>query len=254
MFGIPLIIMELKWRRPDGQWGLTGTPLKLGVAGAFCVAIGLIALGHLAGPRLSDEAYHRASEAMAAGEYEKALKEFAKVTAGAHVAEARTKTATAQTKLKEQEQKRKQEEERAQQALAAEQQKAEAEAVESQRKAAEAEKARQRQAAIDFVESCQLLDYDAVARQPEAFTGDPFYFTGKVLQSLQAGVLVIQLAFDEGTAIVQHTRQAGEARILEDDNVTVYGTFIGLKTYTNVLGSEKTAPEFEAKGIQNHGK
>ena len=40
-----------------------------------------------------------------------------------------------------------------------------------------------------------------------------------------------------------------ETRVLEDDIVTFYGTFKGLKTYTTVRGDSRTIPEVTAKYI-----
>ena len=48
---------------------------------------------------------------------------------------------------------------------------------------------------------------------------------------------------------VAYYRAAGEARILEDDRVTVYGTSRGLYTYETVMGAEVTIPFIWADSV-----
>ena len=49
---------------------------------------------------------------------------------------------------------------------------------------------------------------------------------------------------------VNYTYSDGESKFLEDDIIIVYGTLEGSKTYTTVLGSTVTIPQFNAKYIK----
>ena len=48
---------------------------------------------------------------------------------------------------------------------------------------------------------------------------------------------------------MRYTRSAGEARVLEDDRITIYGTSRGLYTYETVMGAEMTIPLIMADTI-----
>lgn len=47
---------------------------------------------------------------------------------------------------------------------------------------------------------------------------------------------------------VDYTHKTG-GRPLEDDNAGIVGRFVGLKTYTTVLGASRTIPEIKAVSI-----
>lgn len=52
------------------------------------------------------------------------------------------------------------------------------------------------------------------------------------------------------TILVSYTKQdSNEARILEDDIITMYGTLAGTYTYESVMGASVTVPLFFAEYI-----
>lgn len=53
----------------------------------------------------------------------------------------------------------------------------------------------------------------------------------------------------DDTVYVTYDGYGSEERILEDDIVTFYGEYKGLKTYETVMGSSVTIPHVEAKYI-----
>ena len=225
------------------------------LVGAFLLTIGLFVAAALAAPHLSDEAYQRGVDALAAGKYEVALKEFGQVTAGAHVDDAKAKIAETNHWI---EYKRRQEQE-----AAAKREREEAEkrareekaALLREQQAAEAEAARQRQEVQDFVNSCQPLNYEAVARRPADFVKVGFVFQGKVLQTAEStGVFLVQLPGGSDWVWVEYNQQLGDSRLLESDVVTVWARFKGLRTYTTVLNVEKTVPAFDAVVVQIFGR
>ena len=94
--------------------------------------------------------------------------------------------------------------------------------------------------------SYMTLDYNAVARDPDAHDGDLITFKGKVLQVTESGSRVIFRIASKGNwdnvVYCTYTIPSGYKRILEDDKVTVYGTCTGVYTYTTVMGASVTIP------------
>lgn len=92
------------------------------------------------------------------------------------------------------------------------------------------------------------ITYDNIARNPDEYEGRKVKFQGRVVQMLEdrdAGLVNIRLAVDDnyGQIIyVSYMPAKGESRILEDDEITVYGTSMGMMTYTATLGNEVTVP------------
>lgn len=88
--------------------------------------------------------------------------------------------------------------------------------------------------------------YTDVARTPDAYIGQKLAFSGKVLQVVEtADETDLRIATDGGW---DNVIMAGfdpsiiDFRILEDDYVTVYGTCLGLYTYTATLGQQISVP------------
>lgn len=109
-----------------------------------------------------------------------------------------------------------------------------------------------------FKAKCKSYSYESVARDPIGYKGYNGTFTGKVVQVLEdsiLGVTIYNLRINvtktkygyEDTLYVFYTQSSDAPRILEDDIVTIWGTFEGTKTYTTVLGASVTIPQFDAK-------
>ena len=104
------------------------------------------------------------------------------------------------------------------------------------------------------------LDYKAVARDPDAYTGKNYTFTGKVLQVLEEDLgsttyTVMRIgtggySYYDNVVYAIYYRPDGEKRILEDDLVTVYAECEGLHTYESVRGDEITIPKFSIESIE----
>lgn len=101
------------------------------------------------------------------------------------------------------------------------------------------------------------LDFKAISRDPNAYEGKNYKFTGKVLQvmeeeSLGTTYVVMRIATKgnyDNVVYVTYKRDSGASRILEDDKVTVYAVSEGLYTYTTVIGGSVTLPSFEAESV-----
>ena len=104
----------------------------------------------------------------------------------------------------------------------------------------------------------QSLDYKAMSRDPDTYEGNLYKFDGKILQVMEEGqsdgttLTALRVASKgnyDNVVYVVYYRAAGEARILEDDRVTVYGTSRGLYTYETVMGAEVTIPFIWADSV-----
>ncbi len=101
------------------------------------------------------------------------------------------------------------------------------------------------------------LDFKAISRDPDSYTGKHYKFTGKVVQVLEEEMdnytyVALRIATKgnyDNVVYVTHLRENGEARILEDDRVTVYASCLGLYTYETVIGGSVTLPNFLAESV-----
>lgn len=120
--------------------------------------------------------------------------------------------------------------------------KAEEEAAAAQ-KAAEEEAARLAEEAKGYETG---ITYDQLARTPDDFLGKKVKFYGKVLQVIEDGSTVqIRLAVNDDYDTVllgEYDSSIVSSRILEDDEITIYGTSIGTITYQSTMGGNITIP------------
>lgn len=107
-----------------------------------------------------------------------------------------------------------------------------------------------------YMSKCKTVSYKELARNPQKYEGQMIKFTGEVFQ-VQEGFINIYLisvthkgyGFYDDNVYVSYLSLGDETRVLEDDIVTFYGVFQGLKTYTTVRGDSRTIPEVTAKYI-----
>ncbi len=88
-------------------------------------------------------------------------------------------------------------------------------------------------------------NYGDYSRNPQNHISEPIYFTGKVLQVLEGSTVILRVAVGGNSNYVIYTKYnkpVSGVRVLEEDKVTVTGTFDGLYTYTSTLGGEITIP------------
>ena len=101
------------------------------------------------------------------------------------------------------------------------------------------------------------LDFQAISRDPDAYTGKNYQFSGKVLQVMEESydsytLTAMRIATKgnyDNVVYVFYLRPKNEARILEEDNVTVYAECQGLYTYTSTMGKEISLPQFMAESV-----
>ena len=103
----------------------------------------------------------------------------------------------------------------------------------------------------DFIQSfkdcCQSPEYRAVLRNPEEYKGSNFTFTGDVIQVISEESYCIKFLLETyyGDLVYVWYFPENSSRILEGDNVTIYGTFHVLQTYDTLVG-KNTVPRLSA--------
>lgn len=104
----------------------------------------------------------------------------------------------------------------------------------------------------------EKLDYKSILRDPNAYEGRYFTFSGHVFQLVgeqEVGDTVYTVLFVatrgkyDNICRVTYYRPASSPRILEDDTVTVYAECDGLYTYETVRGNSNTILAFTADSI-----
>lgn len=109
----------------------------------------------------------------------------------------------------------------------------------------------------NYMAKCKSISYKELARNPQKYEGQMIKFTGKVFQVQEgtfSNMYMISVTnkgygYYDDNVYVNYYSFGDETRILEDDIVTFYGEFKGLKTYTTVRGDSRTIPEVTAKYI-----
>lgn len=107
-----------------------------------------------------------------------------------------------------------------------------------------------------FKESCRKIPYKNLARTPDQYNGERIKIYGQVIQVLEDGdQLNLRVAtkdsgygeYYDDVVLVDYTYKKGESRILEDDMITVWGTYGGTYTYDSTMGGKITVPMMEAE-------
>lgn len=110
------------------------------------------------------------------------------------------------------------------------------------------------QATEAFKAACATFSYDQAARDPDSLNGNLSTFSGRVVQVMQQdNIYVLRVNKDNDydcTIYVIYMAEEGAPRILEDDNITLWGTLNGLETYTTIFGASVTIPSFVAIYIE----
>lgn len=92
----------------------------------------------------------------------------------------------------------------------------------------------------------EKLDYKANSRDPDAYEGTKFKFSGRILQVLEdSGYAVFRISskgkYDD-VVYCLYVIPENYKRFLEDDDVTVYATSLGIYTYETIMGGTVTLP------------
>lgn len=102
-----------------------------------------------------------------------------------------------------------------------------------------------KKSATELRKSAKSIAYKELARYPDKYKNQFIKFNGKVVQSIDnSGSFTLRVAQNEDynqMFLVSYV-PLNDARILENDSITVYGTYQGVQSYTSTLGAEITIP------------
>lgn len=106
----------------------------------------------------------------------------------------------------------------------------------------------------DFKAACVAQPYNDLARTPDSYKNMKIAITGKVVQVMEKSNgaqyrITVDDNYDQ-MFYVDYTGSFGQGRILEDDTVTLWGTYDGLMSYNSTLGGKITIPSLIAKYYQ----
>ncbi|MDO5397870.1 MAG: hypothetical protein Q4G33_08050 [bacterium] len=98
--------------------------------------------------------------------------------------------------------------------------------------------------------------YESLARVPDGFVGLNLGYNGTVIQIQESNQLVeMRLAVNNDyNSIIYaiYNKNIVAERVLEGDNITIYGSFDGLYTYTAVFGNNITIPKMTLHHIDRN--
>lgn len=99
----------------------------------------------------------------------------------------------------------------------------------------------------EYISDCETVVYKDVERNPGNYEGKTISVKGKVIQVSEGwfGTVTLRIDTSEGTWYATYKRGSDESRILNGDQITVYGECTGVETYTTVLGAKTTIPALE---------
>lgn len=100
----------------------------------------------------------------------------------------------------------------------------------------------------------QQVAYEDVARNPDNYKGQKLVFSGKVLQVVEGtSETDLRVAtdgkYDDVVLVGYDPSILAGKRVLEDDNVTVYGMCVGLYSYQSTLGGKISVPGIYADSV-----
>lgn len=103
-----------------------------------------------------------------------------------------------------------------------------------------------------YIKKCRSYSYEQIQRHPDKFKGKNIKLSGKVVQVMDGWFDSVAFRIEDSSGkiwYVNYSYSDKEAKILENDNITVYGESAGTETYTTVLGSSQTIPSIDAQYI-----
>lgn len=98
------------------------------------------------------------------------------------------------------------------------------------------------------------LTFKDISRNPDKYIGQKVKFSGNVLQIIE-GVTINAIRMStkgdyDDVIYAVYTKSIIDFRLLEDDHITIYGTFEGMETYETIFGSSVTLPKIHIDFIE----
>ena len=99
---------------------------------------------------------------------------------------------------------------------------------------------------------CNTVPYDSLLRSPGKYEGEYVKVTGKVFQIVNEADNALQYSIyfvrsNGNLYMVRIDNYNSDTRILEDDTITIWGTFDKIYTYETVRGSANSIPQITAE-------
>jgi len=111
-----------------------------------------------------------------------------------------------------------------------------------------------------FKRSCKKIAYSALARNPKKHDGKNIRIYGQIIQVVEDGSDTVNFrvgtknsgygSYYDDVFLVEYTYGPNESRLLEDDMVTMWGTYGGTYTYESTGGGDITVPLLYAKYVK----
>lgn len=120
-------------------------------------------------------------------------------------------------------------------------------------KAKEAKKQEAEKNKSSYIEKCKKYSYKSIQRHPDKYKGKKIKISGTVIQVMEGWFDTVSLRVEDSSGniwYVDYRYSDNEAKILENDKITVYGESTGTETYTTILGNSQTIPSIDAKYIK----
>ena len=97
----------------------------------------------------------------------------------------------------------------------------------------------------EFRESCSVVTYDQLMRDENGLKGQDVSFQGEILQD--AGNNLYRLGIDDPEAFISTdavllTIPGNTSKLIEGDEILIYGTSLGMKSYEGLMGQTVTVP------------
>ncbi|ANZ98149.1 hypothetical protein BFC20_10755 [Brochothrix thermosphacta] len=130
---------------------------------------------------------------------------------------------------------------------------AESEAIEASQSVEESESIEEEEnkALSDKNNYSTSITYENLARTPTKYEGEKVKLSGKIIQVIKGEYvsqyrLAVDEDYDKMVLVSIDASQLSETRILEDDLITIYATYLGEETYESTMGGEITIPSLIA--------
>lgn len=109
-------------------------------------------------------------------------------------------------------------------------------------------------ARAEYIATCSTFPYEDVSRNPDKYKGQSCAVKGTVIQVAESVIdlfdtnsVTLRIEAADGIWYVDYTREEGESRILEGDEVICYGECDGVTTYIAIMGNTVTVPKLNLK-------
>lgn len=116
----------------------------------------------------------------------------------------------------------------------------------------QAKKKTEKQKKSTYMKKCKSYSYKKIQRHPDKYEGKNIKVSGTVIQVMEGWFDTVSLRVEDPSGniwYVSYGYSDKEAKILDNDRITIYGECTGTETYTTILGNSQTIPSVDAQYI-----